>query len=157
MKCKTIEKKLAVREPLTLDEAAHLRSCLCCSQFARTVQQFKGVDLETPNWVVMQTRKMFTKIAGQKPPSRRLLFHTAVQFWRSPKTALALSILFTLALLTAIFALLFCERSALTCQAAAVFALFVLAQNIVTALFIPVLIQQKIIPTQSHGENHVLL
>jgi hypothetical protein len=143
MKCRQIEKKLAAQESLTGSEAAHLNACESCRQFATDIEQFNFLTFHTPAWTKMQTRKAFIKELNEDRDSlspMRKLEHLI----RLPRYIISLTVLFVALFIALLILQSFCDKASIICNSISIFIIVVIVQNMITALFFPILFQGKL-------------
>ena len=143
MKCSQIENKLALSEPLTAAESEHLRHCQNCSAFSKDVEFLQSIPkAETPEHLKSRTLRMSVRQLNTQPQ-----VHTKTSYferlWQTPRTALALTGFCILALVVTFLYQLECDRTDIFCRASALFLILILAQNIIAALCMPLLVQYK--------------
>ena len=144
MKCKHIEKKLAIRSTLNSKEVAHINSCPSCAQYAQDVRQFAALDFKTPAWTKMHTRNRALSVIESGSTVSFLTTRKPDTVRRVPRKVVGLIIIFATMLLTSIGMQFFCDETNPLCYWAGLFLFLILVQNMMTALFIPVLLSKKI-------------
>lgn len=143
MRCKKIQKKLALYEALSTKENMHLNQCEQCARFQKDVKLLSARHgLSTPAAVKNRTlpacRQQFEHPAELTWSGKNLL-----NFWRSPRAAIALSILSGICLIALALISIYCDDT-VYCRLAAGFFLLLVLQNLVAALCAPILLQRNI-------------
>lgn len=142
MKCSHIKKKLATLEPLTAAEAAHVHECPQCSAWLEDIEFFQSTPKsETPAPLKSHTLRMSLRVFEATPQTAELSF--GVRLWNRPQTAFLMTGFSILALIVTVLYQLGCDGSDTLCQVSAIFLIIILAQNIIAALCMPLLLQFK--------------
>jgi hypothetical protein len=142
MKCSQIEKKIAVSEPLTAADTKHVQTCATCAAFLRDAAALKSSPkIETPAHLKSRTLRMsLQQLAADHQPEKSSYFK---RLWQTPRAALILTGFSILALFVTFLYQLGCDPSDLFCRVSSFFLILILAQNIIAALCLPLLIQHK--------------
>ncbi len=142
MTCSHIEKKLATFQPLTAAETAHVRECAQCSAWLKDIEFLKSTPKsETP--AHLKSRVLRTSLRAFETTRQPAESSFWVRLWNRPQTALLLTGFSLLALIVTVLYQLGCDGSDTLCQVSALFLIIILAQNIIAALCMPLLLQHK--------------
>jgi hypothetical protein len=147
MRCKKIHQKVALSEALSTKEKAHLNQCKPCARFREDIKSLQVRHrLSTPetikNRTLMACRQQFERPAVLNGSGKNLL-----NFWRSPRAAIALSVLSGIFFVILALISIYCDNN-FYCRVAAGFFFILVLQNLVAALYAPLLLQHKL--CQSH-------
>ncbi|MBN1560505.1 hypothetical protein JW998_09655 [candidate division KSB1 bacterium] len=143
IKCSKIERKLALSEGLTTAELQHLSDCPACAEFADVIRRFSTPTFPaTPIYLKNQVLASCRAELGENR-SHKSLLRRLVESWRSPKAAIALSVLSVLILIATAVMQFYSENNDSLYRLSALFLLIVLLQNIVAAICAPILVQHK--------------
>ncbi|MBN1466435.1 hypothetical protein JXA02_11775 [candidate division KSB1 bacterium] len=141
MKCSKIERKLALLQELTADELQHIGECPRCAEFADDIRHFRArTSLTTPFNLKNHVLASCQAELGEHHSS---LLRRVAETWRSPKAAIALSVLSVVTLIASAIIQFYSESNELFCRLSALFLLIVLLQNIIAAICAPILVQHK--------------
>jgi hypothetical protein len=143
MKCSDIERKIALSDELTPAESEHVQNCKNCSAFLRDSESFRSIQkIETPTHLKSRTMRMSLQQLESQTESKAPASYFE-RLWQTPRTALILTGFSILALFVTFLYQLNCDRTDTFCRVSALFLIIILAQNIITALCVPLLIQHK--------------
>ena len=150
MNCSKIRKKLALFQELTADEKLHVGNCPACTEYSNDIKLLAiRRAATTPEDLKHRTlalcHRLFTEEKRPTRPYRSYnnLIGRFFSAWHSPKAAFALSVLSVFVLVGMVVLQFYCDQSNIFCRLSAVFLLIVLLQNVVTAICVPILLQNK--------------
>ena len=142
MKCKHIQKKLTVGEPLLAHEKSHLnrcQTCLACQADLAFLQH--DFYIETP-------KDLKNRVLQN---SLRVLTTGTVETWKSKVAAIPLSsfivgvgVLMAF-IIAALYVLnIYCTEATVACRFLFSLLILIFLQNAITALFVPLFLQKKL-------------
>jgi len=150
MNCSKIHKKLALLQELTPDEKLHVRTCPACTEFSKNIKLLAikraattPEDLKHGTLALCRHQFADEKRSTRPYRSDNNLIARFFSAWHSPKAAIALSVLSVFVLVGAAITQFYCDQSNIFCRLSAAFLLIVLLQNVVTAICVPILLQNK--------------
>ena len=153
MKCKKIQQKIAESRALPLELSHHIEKCPECGTFKRDLDEIRSAlqhkaGESTPDWLRRQT---LDNCLDNLLPGKDSLPSRIKSVWRSYWIVLALSLAFVLLLTVGIVDACVGQNDEQMRQICTNIILFVLLQNILVSMFLPLFIY-----TPFHRPTHRL-